>query len=573
MTGRGTPGGKNANQFPPLPSHTASWELATATKLEELQTANAASKKEIASYKSQLAAATKENTNIRVHAENLVSQITLLQNSVKNLETQMQEQYEKYEADRQSLLAQISALQSAPASQPASNQPELPPGRALKRKLTNGEADCMEPAEVRQLQSDVAAIQQALRELTGPALADLVKKAINDALGCPGMENSRGTGRSNHQPRDSRSKTPAGRQTTGGKRKKSHIRPPPGLTPSRQQQPSVAPQPSSYALTVSSSQSTASGSRQTAATAEEWLDVPTRRKTGSRKAAAVELKAAVAPTKPIYMARPKPNTVLLVPTTPGQNVLKELEKSKISHPRELGVERQVPFPSGAALITCKDETALRKFSQVVAGVSSVSQKAAPRAKVPTLRVHGIPKEISADMLRQEFQDRFGEQPSQVLFVDYASADNTSTKMGVVEVSNDLYEAAQNVWTISVGWVRCRLVAQPHITRCTHCGLLGHPQKYCRNLADAKRAPPEREEQPCRDCTAYNRNLGSGPAALRRKRPTEYCSNDPLCPTLKSFYRKALPTRPEPATNTEAPQAAPQNNELSTMMDGVEHHHG
>jgi len=277
----------------------ASWDAAAAAKFEELQIANTASKKEIASYKRQLATVTKENTDIRIHAENLISEITLLQNSINNLETQMREQHEKYEADRQSLLAQINALQSTPGSQTATNQLDLPPGRAPKRKFTAGEADRLEPTEVRQLQSDVAAIQHALRELTGPALADLVKKAINDALGRPTPETSRGTGQRDHQQRDSRSKTPAGRQNTGNIRKKSRARPPPGLTLPHQHHPSVAPQPSSSALTGSSSQGTGPGSRQTAASAEEWYDVPARRKNGYRKAAAVEAKAPSVPTKPI----------------------------------------------------------------------------------------------------------------------------------------------------------------------------------------------------------------------------------------------------------------------------------
>ena len=530
---------------------------------EDLRVAHAATKKEITAYQQQLTAARTENASLREYAEQLSTQIAQLNQSVKDLGTQMQQQYERFESEKQGYIAQITALKSA------TNQSDGPPH---KRKFNHEEADITDSTELRQLQSDVVAIQHSLRELTGPALADLVKRAINEALGRSTPETSRGTGQRDQQRRASRSPTPAGRKNTGDKRKKSRVRLPPGLTLPRQQQP-VAPQPSSSALTGSSSQSAASGNRRTATPVEEWHDVPTRRKNGYRKAAAVESKAAPAPAKPIYMARPKPNTVLLVPTTAGQNVLKELEKSKISHPREFGVERQVPFPSGAALITCKDETAFRKFSQVVAGVSSISQKAAPRAKIPTLRVHGIPEEISAEMVKQDFMDRFGEEPSQVLFVNYTSPTNAGTKMGVIEVSNDLYEAAQNVWVISIGWCRCRLVAQPHITRCTHCGLLGHPQKYCRHLTLPKRAPPEKGETPCRDCTAYNLNLGSGPGALRRKRLTDHCSDYPACPTLKAFYRKALPTRPETVQSTAAPQTSSQTDDTNPLLMDTTVHHG
>jgi len=235
---------------------------------DDLRAAHAASKKEITAYQQQLTAARTENAGLREYAEQLSTQIAQLNQSVKDLGTQMQQQYERFESEKQGYIAQITALKSA------TSQPSLSDGPPNKRKFTPEEADYVDLTEVSQLRTEVVAIQQALRELTGPALADLVKKAINDALGRPTPETTRETSReaSQHdrQRGNPRDRTPAGRRNTGAKPKKSSVRLPPGLNlPPRQAQLSVAPQTSNTAPAGSPSQGTASGSRQTVAAAEE----------------------------------------------------------------------------------------------------------------------------------------------------------------------------------------------------------------------------------------------------------------------------------------------------------------
>lgn len=282
---------------------------------------------------------------------------------------------------------------------------------------------------------------------------------------------------------------------------------------------------------------------------QEWQTVRQRKKRPPPSTRKMSTAPARTPAPKIWGPKRKENTTLIVPTKENTKVLEQIEKSMELDPRQLGVKRKIQFASGALLVTCQDKEAVEKLHSLLPAVPNVTIKAPPAERKHSVRIHAVPAKTTVEQITMDIADRFGDAPSEVIFVPYRNPKIPGSVLAICEVSPEVYKKATTVRNIWIGWRQCRLDSTPYIGRCPRCKLLGHSEKRCpvpENAVDPMEATASPEQPPsaCVDCSAYNERLKGMAQSRYRRRPCDHSSGSPNCPTLLKLQRRALPSKPE-----------------------------
>jgi len=289
-------------------------------------------------------------------------------------------------------------------------------------------------------------------------------------------------------------------------------------------------------------------------------------------------KTTPQPTAALWRKPVKKNTVLIVPATAGKSVLTELEAKPELDPRKLNVQHRRIYQSGAMLVTCATPEDATLLKGAIKNVPSLAIRES-RPKLPEIRIHHVQKDAKEEDIRYSLQRDFGEEPTEVTFVNYKEPNRIpETKLVVCTVKPETYEKASHRKTIRILWRHCNLATEARLTRCSNCGILGHPEKYCpykKKEGDTKPALPlpKVAAHECIDCAAYNLRLPKHLAASLR-RPLDHARTGTSCPTRAFYIRKLLPTKPQeesPATSAEdiqTPEVAAAASNAANNTGGV-----
>lgn len=289
--------------------------------------------------------------------------------------------------------------------------------------------------------------------------------------------------------------------------------------------------------------------------------------------------------KPNWGKPIKKNTALLLPKQEGVNAIQELRKIEID-PQELGFRGRTTFPSGAVLVTVKDEESAIKLRQAVANLGTIEAATPPKEKHAVLRVHDVPNSTPDDKIISSFEQKFGEKPLSLHRSPYHAADRAEIGVVILEITEMTYEVAKSIRRLRIGWESCRVTTKPRLTRCRKCNLLGHPDKFCHekyqqavdqvrqshqlSSAESDAATPVSVSERCLDCEVFNNTLLKSPGSTLRKRETNHKTGSTNCPTRLRYYKKALPTKPviQISSNTEQASTGHTNESLASDSEGA-----
>lgn len=247
--------------------------------------------------------------------------------------------------------------------------------------------------------------------------------------------------------------------------------------------------------------------------------------------------------------RMNPATVLLLPSQETPNVLQKLQNTKEADPRVLGIKRHVPFASGALLVTCGSQEHATKLREIASNIG-IQEKPQIERK-PNFRIHLIPEYTTVGDIMQDIKKRFGDIEAKVELFPYTATKFQGNRFAVVQTSLEDLKKVRQAKSMRVGWSVCQIATNIHITRCSQCHLLGHSQHKCTQMdtlanhtdeGTTSTANADNSPSTCADCTHYN-YVQDALALKKQKRPTTHKTGSKICPTLRAFQKKALPTRP------------------------------
>ena len=191
-----------------------------------------------------------------------------------------------------------------------------------------------------------------------------------------------------------------------------------------------------------------------------------------------------------------PSTLLLLPNDSTPNVLQRLQNMPEVDPQGLGIKRHVPFPSGALLVSCSSAAQAEQIRNATAK-AGIAEKVR-KTKLPEFRIHAIPGSTTVEQLQEDLKKRLGNIEAHITLFPYRNTRYAGQLFAVVQTNAEDLKKAGKVKNIRVGWNKCRIDTNIHVTHCHRCGFLGHSEQRC-NLMEgpstAEQLPTGNEKAP------------------------------------------------------------------------------
>ncbi|CAG7687820.1 unnamed protein product [Allacma fusca] len=202
-------------------------------------------------------------------------------------------------------------------------------------------------------------------------------------------------------------------------------------------------------------------------------------------------------------------------------------------PTTLKIASTVSFPSGSLLIKFTSKDDLDLFTSKVQQIDELSIK--PQRTIDRqFRIHSVPNALTAEKLLIDVQQQLNETPHSIDFIQYRNEKSTG-KLAIIKCSERLYQTARNTRCIRIGYDHFNLDCQIRIPRCSKCGLIGHPDKFCRNSTISPKNIAKDDH--CLDCSFFNHTIRTSKLSTARLRPTRHQTNDRSCPTVRYYVNK------------------------------------
>jgi len=239
--------------------------------------------------------------------------------------------------------------------------------------------------------------------------------------------------------------------------------------------------------------------------------------------------------------QPRVQTVTVLPKEVLQGELANIVRRQLRYngisPSTFGVTKCINRADGALIITIPNREQRVSFEKALTGLgyTLVDYEYCPFE----IRIHALPEDAATHVIKDEVSIKFGIDPIKVETFPYRK-ENTKhkgLKFAVIYGNEELYNRMASAKGINIYWQWCRIDAEPRAIKCTNCGTLGHPAKYCDREEEVNRVRTGLEgNNECLDCVLYNTiNANNN----RQKRATLHKNNSLECPTYRSLAKRKL----------------------------------
>lgn len=294
---------------------------------------------------------------------------------------------------------------------------------------------------------------------------------------------------------------------------------------------------------------------QSAPPKNNFVTVQSRRTKNKNKKPTPPSVKTVSPSQSLPLPRKQgkhsTKNMLVIPNKPGVNALAVLENNPVLMAKDYSIKRHVPFPSGAVLFNCADETSATSLTSVVNYLfTEIKVKGPPLPRPCEVRIHNIPSQLADVERRAAVCRRFEMDVDTITFVPYKSQQRANQKLAICTTSIELFNKFKSIKTIHLGWgAVCPVSTEPLVSRCGKCRLLGHREKHCPKPESSQ---PALNPSECLDCQNFNAGITQANLSRRRLRRTDHRTGDALCPTKAHILGKR---RNHPLVGASVPRSA------------------